>query len=64
EATAQVERRASALAGELIVCDPKLWHTDEERVPVADLVACARALAHAVLRHLAAGPRRGRRGSA
>lgn len=36
--------------------DPKLWHTDDEVVPVADLVACARALAHAVLRHLAFRP--------
>ena len=36
--------------------DPKLWHTDEEVVPVADLVVCARALAHATLRHLAFDP--------
>jgi len=34
--------------------DPKLWHTDDEVVPVADVVVCARALAHAALRHLAA----------
>jgi hypothetical protein len=33
--------------------DPKLWHTDEELVSVADVVTCARALAHASLRHLA-----------
>lgn len=33
--------------------DPKLWHTDEEIVPVADLVTCAHALAHAALHHLA-----------
>jgi acetylornithine deacetylase/succinyl-diaminopimelate desuccinylase-like protein len=33
--------------------DPKLWHTNEEVVSVADLIVCARALAHAVLRHLA-----------
>jgi acetylornithine deacetylase len=34
--------------------DPKLWHTDDERVPVADVVACARALTHALCAHLAA----------
>jgi acetylornithine deacetylase/succinyl-diaminopimelate desuccinylase-like protein len=44
--------------------DPKLWHTDDERVPVEDLVACARALAHALLRHLATGLRHGCPGSA
>ncbi len=33
--------------------DPRLWHTDEEVVRVADVVTCARALAHAALRHLA-----------
>lgn len=33
--------------------DPKLWHTDEEVVRVADLVTCARALGYAALRHLA-----------
>jgi len=32
--------------------DPALWHTDEEMVPVADVVTCARALAHAILQHL------------
>lgn len=32
--------------------DPKLWHTDEELVSVADVVTCARALAHATVRHL------------
>jgi acetylornithine deacetylase/succinyl-diaminopimelate desuccinylase-like protein len=35
--------------------DPALWHTDEEVVRVADVVTCARALAHALLRHLAFG---------
>ena len=34
--------------------DPTLWHTDDEMVRVADVVTCARALAHAVLRHLGA----------
>ena len=33
--------------------DPKLWHTDDEVVPVADVAACARALTHALLAHLA-----------
>jgi acetylornithine deacetylase/succinyl-diaminopimelate desuccinylase-like protein len=33
--------------------DPKLWHTDEEVVRVADLVTCARALAYTAVRHLA-----------
>ena len=32
--------------------DPKLWHTDEELVSVADVLTCARALAHATVRHL------------
>jgi hypothetical protein len=36
--------------------DPQLWHTDEEVVPVADVVVCARALTHAVLRHLGLDP--------
>lgn len=36
--------------------DPKLWHTDDEVVPVADVVVCARALARAALRHLAFPP--------
>lgn len=33
--------------------DPALWHTDDEAVAVPDVVACARALAHATFRHLA-----------
>lgn len=33
--------------------DPKLWHTNEEAVRVADVVTCARVLAHAAVRHLA-----------
>jgi acetylornithine deacetylase/succinyl-diaminopimelate desuccinylase-like protein len=33
--------------------DPRLWHTDDEVVAVADVVTCARALAHATFRHLA-----------
>jgi hypothetical protein len=33
--------------------DPKLWHTDEEVVRVADLVTSARALAYTAVRHLA-----------
>src|SRR5262245_42011845 len=37
--------------------DPTLWHTDEEMVPVADVITCARALAHATVQHLAAPPR-------
>jgi len=33
--------------------DPKLWHTDDEVVRLADLVTCARVLTYAALRHLA-----------
>jgi acetylornithine deacetylase/succinyl-diaminopimelate desuccinylase-like protein len=44
--------------------DPTLWQTDEERMVVADLVACAQALAPALLRHLAHEPRHWRGRSA